>query len=156
MSRSRRIYIKVYPVWTCGPPPPPQRNTPACGGLNPWPRVQQLPIHCTLAPEGFEPLTKGSMSNASTNCTLWRRGDTMWYAAGKSDFVVACRWHYTWMLSRTTILGKLACLVLSKNFGIGTAKRNWKQEKKIKYRDRDNLENEVTAKITTYMDNTSR
>ncbi len=21
--------------------------------------------------------------------------DTMWYAAGKSDFVVACRWHHT-------------------------------------------------------------
>jgi hypothetical protein len=24
--------------------------------------------------------------------------DTMWYAAGKSDFVVACRLHHTWML----------------------------------------------------------
>ncbi len=40
--------------------------------------------------------------------------DTMWYAARKSDFVVACRWHHTWMLSRTKVLGKLACLDLSK------------------------------------------
>jgi hypothetical protein len=58
--------------------------------------------------------------------------DTMWCTAGKSDFVVACRWHYTWMLSRTKVLGKVACLVLSKNLGIGTAKCNWKQVKKIK------------------------
>ena len=42
------------------------------------------------------------------------RSDTMWYVAGKSDLVVACRWHYTWMLSRTKVLGKLTCLVLSK------------------------------------------
>jgi hypothetical protein len=57
--------------------------------------------------------------------------DTMWYEAGKSDFVVACYWHYTWMLLRTKVLGKLACLVLSKILGIGTAKPNWKQVKKI-------------------------
>jgi hypothetical protein len=30
--------------------------------------------------------------------------DTMWYAAGKSDFVVACRWHHTWTLPRTKVL----------------------------------------------------
>ena len=29
--------------------------------------------------------------------------DTMWYAAGKSDFVVACRWHHTWTLPRTNV-----------------------------------------------------
>jgi hypothetical protein len=40
--------------------------------------------------------------------------DTMWYAAGKSDFGVACRWHHTWTLPRIKVLGKLACLVLSK------------------------------------------
>jgi hypothetical protein len=56
--------------------------------------------------------------------------DTMWYAAGKSGFVVACHWRYTWMLSRTKVLRKLACLVLSKILGIGTAKRSWKQVKK--------------------------
>ncbi len=71
--------------------------------------------------------------------------DTMWYAAGKSNFVVACCWHYTWTL--TKVLGKLACLVLSKILGIGTAERNWKQMKKIKYRDHANLGNEVTANI---------
>ncbi len=74
--------------------------------------------------------------------------DTMWYAAGKSDFVVACCWHHTWMLPRTKVLGKLAFLVLSKVLGIGTAKCNWKQVKKTKYGDRANLGNKVTAKIT--------
>jgi hypothetical protein len=58
--------------------------------------------------------------------------DTMWCVAGKSDFVVACCWHHTWMLSRNKVLRKLACLVLSKILGIGTAERNWKQVKKIK------------------------
>jgi hypothetical protein len=74
--------------------------------------------------------------------------DTMWYMVGKSDFVVACRWHYTWTLSRTMVLGKLACLVLSKILGIGTAKRNWKQVKKIKDGDHSNLETELTSMIT--------
>jgi hypothetical protein len=74
--------------------------------------------------------------------------DTMWLAAGKNDFVVACRWRHTWTLPRTKVLGKLACLVLSKKLGIGTAERNWKQMKKIKHRDRANLRNKVTAKIT--------
>ncbi len=44
--------------------------------------------------------------------------DTMWYVAGKSDFVVACCWHYTCTLLRTKVLGKLACLVLPKILGI--------------------------------------
>jgi hypothetical protein len=39
-------------------------------------------------------------------------------------------------------------LVLSKILEIGTAKRNWKQVEKIKYRDRANLGNKVAAKIT--------
>jgi hypothetical protein len=69
--------------------------------------------------------------------------NTMWYAAGKSNFVVACRWHHTWTLPRTKVLGKLACLVLSKIVGIGTAERNWKQVKKIKYGDCANLGNKV-------------
>jgi hypothetical protein len=73
--------------------------------------------------------------------------DTMWYAAGKSDFVVACCWHHTWTLLRTKVLGKLTCLVLSKFLGIRTAECNWKQVKKIKYGDRANLGNKVTAKI---------
>jgi hypothetical protein len=80
----------------------------------------------------------------------------MWYAAGKSDFIVACCWHYTWTLSRTKVLEKLACLVLSKILGIGTAESNWKQVKKIEDRDRSNLGSEVTSKIQRSMDNTSR
>jgi hypothetical protein len=50
--------------------------------------------------------------------------DTMWYTAGKSDFVVACHWHHIWTLLRMKVLGKLACFVLSKILGIGTAERN--------------------------------
>jgi hypothetical protein len=75
--------------------------------------------------------------------------DTMWYPAGKSDFVVTCCWHHTWTLPRTKVLGKLACLVLSKILGIGTAECNWKQVKKIKYGDCANLGNKVTAKMIT-------
>jgi hypothetical protein len=74
--------------------------------------------------------------------------DTMWYTAGKSDFVVACCWHHTWTLLRTKVLGKLACLVLFKILGVETAKRNWKQVKKIKYGDHANFGKGVTAKIT--------
>ncbi len=39
-------------------------------------------------------------------------------------------------------------MVVSKKLGIGTAKRNWKQVKKIKHGDRANLGNKVSAKIT--------
>jgi hypothetical protein len=74
--------------------------------------------------------------------------DTMWYPAVKSDFVVACCWHYTWTPSRTKVLGKLTWLVLSKILGIGTAKHNWKQVKKIKDGDHANLETKVISKIT--------
>jgi hypothetical protein len=48
------------------------------------------------------------------NQTSILNSDTMWYAAGTSDFVVASCWHHTWTLSRTKVLGQLACLVLSK------------------------------------------
>jgi hypothetical protein len=58
------------------------------------------------------------------NQTSILNNDTMWLAAGKNDFVVACRWHHSWTLPRTKVIGKLACLVLSKILGIGTAKRN--------------------------------
>ncbi len=44
------------------------------GGLKP--RVQQSSTHCTLAPEGFEPLTKGSWATHPTNCTLWHPPST--------------------------------------------------------------------------------
>jgi hypothetical protein len=36
--------------------------------------------------------------------------DTMWYAAGKSDFVVACCWHHTWTHQEQSYLENgLAC-----------------------------------------------
>jgi hypothetical protein len=96
-----------------------------------------------------EMTTKFLMSTKSfVNQTSILNSGTMWYAAGKSDFVVACCWHHTWTLSRTKVLGKLAYLDLSKNLGIGTAKHNWKQVKKIKYRDLANLGHKVTAKIS--------
>jgi hypothetical protein len=44
----------------------------------------------------------------------------------------AYQWHYKYSLPTTKVLGKLACLVLLKILGIGTAKRNWKQVKAIK------------------------
>jgi hypothetical protein len=74
--------------------------------------------------------------------------DIMWYAVGRSDFVIACHWHHTWMPLRAKVLGKLACFVPSKILGIGTAKCNRKQVKKIMYGDHANLGNKVTGKIT--------
>ena len=55
----------------------------------------------------------------------------MWDAA-QGDDVKAYRWHQRYSLQGTKVLGKLACLVLSKILGIGTAERNWKQVKYIK------------------------
>jgi len=50
-------------------------------------------------------------------CFLTRRdalrGDIMWMAA-KGDQVQAHRWHQKYTLSRTKVLGRLACLVTSK------------------------------------------
>jgi hypothetical protein len=45
----------------------------------------------------------------------------------------AYRWHFKYSYPQTKVLGKLACLVLSKILGIGTAERNWKQVKAVKY-----------------------
>jgi len=58
----------------------------------------------------------------------------MWNEPDKEERIVSCQWHLTWTVNRSTILGKLACLVLSKILGIGTAERNWKQVKKIEER----------------------
>jgi hypothetical protein len=55
----------------------------------------------------------------------------MWDAA-RGDDVKAYRWHHRYSLQGTKVLGKVACLVLSKILGIGNAKRNWKQIKYIK------------------------
>lgn len=50
----------------------------------------------------------------------------------------AFRWHQSYSLLYTQVLGKLACLVTSKILGIGTAERNWKQVKAVKSGQRTN------------------
>jgi hypothetical protein len=50
----------------------------------------------------------------------------------------AYQWHYKYSLPTTKVLGKLACLVLSKILGIGTLERNWKQVKAVKSGQRVN------------------
>jgi hypothetical protein len=72
----------------------------------------------------------------------------MWSEPDNDEFIVSCHWHLTWTVPRSTVLGKLACLVLSKILGIGSAERNWKQVKKLKSGDRSNLSMNVTSKIT--------
>ncbi len=52
----------------------------------------------------------------------------MWDTA-QGDDVKAYQWHQRYSLQGTKVLGKLACLVLSKILGIGTAEQNWKQVK---------------------------
>jgi hypothetical protein len=44
----------------------------------------------------------------------------------------AYRWQYTYSLQSTKVQGRLACLMLSKILGIGTAKQNRKQVKAVK------------------------
>ncbi len=57
--------------------------------------------------------------------------DNIWIMAADEN-AKAYQWHYKYSLPTTKVLGKLACLVLSKILGIGTAERNWKQVKAIK------------------------
>ena len=61
--------------------------------------------------------------------------NNIWIGAFKSD-TQGFHWHSKYSYDITEVLGKLACLVLSKNLGIGTAERNWKQVKKVKKGDR--------------------
>jgi hypothetical protein len=58
----------------------------------------------------------------------------------------AYQWHYKYSLPTTKVLGKLACLVLSKILGIGTVKRNWKQVKAVKSSQRVNAGIDKTKK----------
>jgi hypothetical protein len=57
--------------------------------------------------------------------------DNIWIMASNEN-AKAYQWHYKYSLPRTKVLGKLACLVLSKILGIGTAEMNWKQVKAVK------------------------
>ena len=63
--------------------------------------------------------------------------DNIWIMANNID-TLAYRWHFKYSLPVTKVLGKLACLVLSKILGIGTAERNWKQVKAVKSGQRVN------------------
>ena len=56
----------------------------------------------------------------------------------KEPNVLAYRWHQKYLLPVTKVLGKLACLVLSKILGIGAAERNWKQVNAVKSGQRVN------------------
>jgi hypothetical protein len=60
--------------------------------------------------------------------------DNIWIMA-ELENQLACKWHQKYTLESTTVLGKLACFVLSKIIGIGMAERNWKQVKKVKKGD---------------------
>ena len=55
----------------------------------------------------------------------------MWMIA-ENPLQLAHEWHKTYSLPRTKVLGRLACLVTSKNLGIGSAERHWKIVKKAK------------------------
>ncbi len=55
----------------------------------------------------------------------------MWITAAEED-LKAYRWHQRYSLPVTKVLGKLACLTLSKILGIGTVEQNWKQVKAVK------------------------
>jgi hypothetical protein len=57
--------------------------------------------------------------------------DCIWITAAEED-LKAYRWHQRYSLPVTKVLGKLACLTLSKIIGIGTAEQNWKQVKAVK------------------------
>ena len=58
----------------------------------------------------------------------------------------AYRWHFKYSYQQTKVLGKLACLMLSKILGIGTAERNWKQVKASKSGQRVNTSIDKTRK----------
>jgi len=57
--------------------------------------------------------------------------DNIWIIAA-DHATKAYKWHHKYSYHQTKVLEKLACLVLSKILGIGTAERNWKQAKAVK------------------------
>ncbi len=79
-------------------------------GLNPWPRVQQPSTHCTLAPEGFEPLTKGSWATRLTNCTLWRHSQSVF--KDMSKIMTWHIWEVTYLCRNVTIVCGASCHLL--------------------------------------------
>jgi len=71
--------------------------------------------------------------------------DNIWIMASDEN-AKAYQWHYKYSLSTAKVLGKLACLVLSKILEIGTAERNWKQVTAVKSGQRVNTGIDKTKK----------
>jgi hypothetical protein len=71
--------------------------------------------------------------------------DNIWIIA-TDDTTKAYKWHHKYSYHQTKVLGKLACLVLSKILGIGIAERNWKQVKAVKSGQRVNTTIDKTKK----------
>ena len=53
------------------------------------------------------------------------------------------------MLKGTKVLGRLACIVLFKVIGLGSADRNWKELKRVETPTRNQLKSAKVAKLTT-------
>ena len=68
--------------------------------------------------------------------------DNIWMVAVKQD-TKGFRWHAKYSIETTDVLGRLACLVLSKTLGVGTAERNWKQVTKVKIKKGDSAKTGV-------------
>ena len=69
----------------------------------------------------------------------------MWIMAGDVN-VQAWEWWNAYGRVRTQVIGKLACLVVSKNLGIGSAERHWKLVKATKKGQRAGLGEEKAKK----------
>ena len=75
------------------------------------------------------------------------KNKNMWLTAGEED-LSAARWHYNYTVPSTKVLGKLACLVLSKIAGGGSAERLWKIRKFLSKGQRASLGNDKAKKQT--------
>ena len=63
---------------------------------------------------------------------LGQFGDPDIWIIAENPNIAAYEWWSTYGLTRTEVLGKVACIVLSTNLGIGSAERHWKLMKKAK------------------------
>ena len=70
----------------------------------------------------------------------------IWISAEQDD-MESHMWHAYYSVPVTSVLGRLACFVLSKILGCGSAERNWKVNKRMKKRS-PNLANEKAKKQT--------
>jgi hypothetical protein len=69
----------------------------------------------------------GDFTNKQDKANIW--------IMASDEYIQGYLWHQKYYLDWTDELGKLACIVLSKILGIGSAERKWKQVKKIKMGD---------------------